>query len=66
MVAGRSDLGLTRIFSGRGSLCRRATASKWNVEGGLHRIVLDGFFFLSSSPPFCVVTFPFGFDGWLG
>ena len=59
------DLGLTRLFSGRGSLCRRATASKWNVEGGLHRIVLDGFLF-SSFPPFCVVTSLLALtDGWV-
>jgi hypothetical protein len=65
MVARRGDLGLTRLFSGRGSLCRCATASKWNVEGGLHCIVLDGFLF-SSFPPFCVVTSLLALtDGWV-
>ena len=65
MVARRSDFGLTRIFSGRGSLRRCAIASKWNVEGGLYCMISDGF--LSISPSLLWPLFPLGFDadGWV-
>lgn len=49
-------MGLTKWYSWRGALCRRALASQRNVEGGLHRMIfsfpLAGFplwFFIPSS-----------------
>lgn len=67
-MAARGDhIGLTDI-SGRGTLCRCAIASKWNVEGGLHRVVI--FFFLGC--PFLFLPLAFFFpslsdlmDGWV-
>ena len=62
MVWRRSSAGLTKdfIFSGRGALRRRADASKWNVEGGLHRVVLGWLSFVALFFSLLALT-----DGWV-
>lgn len=55
-------MGLTKWYSWRGALCRRALASQWNVEGGLHRMI----FLFPWQAFLCGFLFPLAFmDGWV-